>query len=572
LSSHRLLGLEHKIGLRATAVFAVFMVILLAMTATSDGTVLATPEDGYWEQTATDFLPFEWSETHSFSVSDGSATQTIVSPETGDVFRSQATWSSPKASYRGAETVELTLRLEIAEYVRNAKDDGYLHLGLNSVGDDIYARIDAPGMSPGSSTAGRTLLADASGEYIFGVRGSDGQKVVPSAGATVEAAFPAGYNSGEQRAIYVETDSGMARYTYTWRTGDEAPTTSLAGGETETTEVVVYDSRVRFKALKGQVEVCHPIGYTDWGAPIWDSPRKWVPADRGTRVLVGTIIRVPFGGSARLEHPYGWKVSLKSETMMTVGRIFTYESILPDTGLVETLEFFGMDYGFAHIDIVTLDEDTSVAITMKKAVVRVKGTQFVLEEDEATSIVKVMDGTVEVESTGDGTSELVDSGEMISATSDGLSERTNFDVDAEAAEWEALVADLESEDNEKGFPLWALILIIVVAVALLAAALAFFLLRRKKGRTHARQPSPMGYPPVQPVQAQVVQPAQPMTTDWHYTNPSGQQVGPFTWEQMFSLAQAGTLTSNSLIWHPTLSQWVPAGQYGELFSTTGANP
>jgi hypothetical protein len=54
-----------------------------------------------------------------------------------------------------------------------------------------------------------------------------------------------------------------------------------------------------------------------------------------------------------------------------------------------------------------------------------------------------------------------------------------------------------------------------------------------------------------------------MTSDWYYTKrgaPAGQQVGPFTWEQLYSQAQAGQLGADDLVWNPQLPEWLPAAQ------------
>ncbi len=482
-----------------TLYLAIACVLLLALVSLTFGLTPAVAEDGYWKQTQVDTLAFEWDDMHTFSVGDGSATQTIVSSGTGDVFRSTGTWTTPKSTYAAGEIVELTLSLKIDEYVRNAKDDGYIHPGLNSVGDDITARIDAPGMQGGSRTNGAVLLRDASGEYIFGVRGSDGQRVVPSVAATVTGAFPAGYSNGEERAIYVETHSGAARYTYVWTTGGETPTTGATEDSTDTTEVVLYDSRVRFREMKGQVEVCLPIGYTADG-PFYEEPRKWVRADRSTRILVGTIIRVPHGASAKLSHPYGWKVALGSETTVTIGRFWSPESMLPETGLAETLkDAIGLDVGWiaAELDAAsTMYTDTSVEFRMKRAVVKVKGTRFILEEDGVASTVKVMEGTIDVESIADGTSQSLGAGEMLAATSAGLGGKTGFDVDAETAAREALAGQEKSD----GLPGWVIAVIVVAAAVVVAAAiLAVTLVRYKKARRVSTQPSygqpPYGQPP-----------------------------------------------------------------------------
>jgi N-acetylneuraminic acid mutarotase len=67
--------------------------------------------------------------------------------------------------------------------------------------------------------------------------------------------------------------------------------------------------------------------------------------------------------------------------------------------------------------------------------------------------------------------------------------------------------------------------------------------------------------------------AGPKIQEWYFFKASvreGQQAGPFSSEQLHSLAQAGTLLPVDLVWNPRVSQWVPARQIGEIFSEASA--
>ena len=58
------------------------------------------------------------------------------------------------------------------------------------------------------------------------------------------------------------------------------------------------------------------------------------------------------------------------------------------------------------------------------------------------------------------------------------------------------------------------------------------------------------------------------TPEWYFFKASArerQQVGPFSWEQLRSLAQAGTLLPVDLVWNPGVSQWLLAGQIEGIF-------
>lgn len=61
---------------------------------------------------------------------------------------------------------------------------------------------------------------------------------------------------------------------------------------------------------------------------------------------------------------------------------------------------------------------------------------------------------------------------------------------------------------------------------------------------------------------------QPMASGWYYSKPGvsgAEQVGPFSWEQLFAQAQTGALAPADLVWNPQLPQWTPAAQVPGLF-------
>lgn len=72
----------------------------------------------------------------------------------------------------------------------------------------------------------------------------------------------------------------------------------------------------------------------------------------------------------------------------------------------------------------------------------------------------------------------------------------------------------------------------------------------------------------------------PTASDWYYLKPgvtssgsAGQGVGPLTWEQLQSLAQAGTLTPSDVVWNPGLPGWLPSSQFPALFeAAAGIGP
>jgi hypothetical protein len=570
-------------------VLLVIVPLMVLMAGQLGSTEAQATSGGVWQQTGVDVFPKkpEAGSITTYAIGAGSSRKTMSVPETGDLFESMGTWNSPATTYKGGELVELEIQLKIVTYVRNADDDGYIHPGLNHVGDNMSVRIDAAGIEGSGVTGGAIGLADSSGNDWFTVKGDEGVLTVPSAGGKVSAVMPTGSSTGELIAIYVSTDSGTVRYTYTWvAEGDDAPTTTqttrpttttiplsgdtLPPGPTTTQQAVSdprfspeNDSGARFSDLYGQVEVCFPTAENADGTFEYDD-EDWTFAKLDMVLPYGTKIKTSERSGAIVSFPSSEPYVFKPDTCVAVDGRSRAESQLK------------LLWGTLYTNAKHIWKYNSFPFEAGQAVAGGRGTAFVVEDDEVSTTVKVIEGAVEMKAKADGATVLLQPGEKATATAAGLGAIEAFDAEAEQADWDEYMAEMDLDLDGSGFPLWALILIIVVAVALLAAAVAFFLLRRRKHRPYPLQPLPAGYAqaaqPAQawaPASAQPAQlrPAQPMTTDWYYADPAapGGRVGPFTWEQLFSLAQIGKLLPTSLIWHPSLHQWVPAGQYAELF-------
>ncbi len=69
--------------------------------------------------------------------------------------------------------------------------------------------------------------------------------------------------------------------------------------------------------------------------------------------------------------------------------------------------------------------------------------------------------------------------------------------------------------------------------------------------------------------------AEAMSNGWYYL-PGGagaeQQVGPLTWEQLYSTRLSGSLQPTDMVWHPALPQWTPASQIQGLFPAAAPPP
>lgn len=62
--------------------------------------------------------------------------------------------------------------------------------------------------------------------------------------------------------------------------------------------------------------------------------------------------------------------------------------------------------------------------------------------------------------------------------------------------------------------------------------------------------------------------ADSMTTGWYYSRQggAGQQTGPVTWGELYSLAQSGAVAPGDLVWNQALGSWQPASEFPALFA------
>lgn len=59
-----------------------------------------------------------------------------------------------------------------------------------------------------------------------------------------------------------------------------------------------------------------------------------------------------------------------------------------------------------------------------------------------------------------------------------------------------------------------------------------------------------------------------MTSGWYYAKAgatAGDEVGPLSWDELYLLAQTGTLDPRDIVWNPRLPRGMAAGMIPELF-------
>lgn len=187
------------------------------------------------------------------------------------------------------------------------------------------------------------------------------------------------------------------------------------------------DSGIRFSDIAGEVEILLPTGYDDKGEPIFDDEEGWNHA------------------KLDMELPYGAKLRLKERSgiILAVPGSEPYELKTPEndeaTIILPTKQkkdsIFKLMGGQLYNNVKKILKDGSMDIEMGQAVAGIKGTTFVLEENDKTSSLKVIDGEVEFKSKINNQSQLIKPGEMIIADKNGLEEKKTFDINAEKNKW-----------------------------------------------------------------------------------------------------------------------------------------
>ena len=134
-------------------------------------------------------------------------------------------------------------------------------------------------------------------------------------------------------------------------------------------------------------------------------------------------------------------------------------------------------------------EDGSMEVEMSQAIAGARGTTFICEEVGGTSVLKVIEGTVEYTSKASGKKIEVNGGQMAAADSKGLGKVTTFNINAELETWDKKTQQLTAEALEKSKGGSGLVLIIVIfAIVMLASVIVILLIMKRKPATASTIP------------------------------------------------------------------------------------
>lgn len=259
-------------------------------------------------------------------------------------------------------------------------------------------------------------------------------------------------------------------FTVTFSVQGALPFTQGSSEEPEETEemqlepsepVKLPDSGTRFSDMTGQVEMLIPTGYSPDGEPIYDE-EAWQFAKLDAVLPEGTRIKTSDRSSAMLSFADMTTFVMKPETEIILSK--------PEAGPGN----FRLVTGYLWVNFKHVLKTGDFPFEGSQAVAGIKGTTFVLEDDGMETTLKVIEGTVDFTSKVTGDSLTVEGGNMLSASKDGLSEITDFDVDAEMEQWQVYGANIPKES----FPLWAVLTII--GAVLLAGVILFIVLSINK--------------------------------------------------------------------------------------------
>jgi len=157
----------------------------------------------------------------------------------------------------------------------------------------------------------------------------------------------------------------------------------------------------------------------------------WCPPNEGAWdvVKMGTIIRV--NCHIKTDEDSTAKISFSD---MTTFEMKPESEIVIDTPPQKDSKL-KLLAGNIWANVKKMVKDGTMEVHMGQAVAGIKGTTLVLEEKEGISTLKVIEGLVEFKSSVTQEVKTVSSGQSLSATSAGLQQITDFDIELESKNW-----------------------------------------------------------------------------------------------------------------------------------------
>ncbi|OGK22023.1 hypothetical protein A3C23_02980 [Candidatus Roizmanbacteria bacterium RIFCSPHIGHO2_02_FULL_37_13b] len=174
------------------------------------------------------------------------------------------------------------------------------------------------------------------------------------------------------------------------------------------------DSGARFTSIQGEVK-----SYPDGNPEDISFPKFGIKIAPGTHIFTGeeSSVTLTFADLSTYKVPPNSEIVIRSgdpkgPLSLTAGKIWG--------------------------NIKKIASGESIEIRTNQAVTGIKGTTFVLEENNGKTVLKVIEGVVSFISQKTGGTQEVKTGESLSADVNGLGQKNTFDVAAEQASWDVL--------------------------------------------------------------------------------------------------------------------------------------
>jgi len=160
---------------QSTFTWMILCIVSLFIFMPASGTVRAQENDGYWELISVDIQEAPSDRFTAYNISRGSAM--FRNELNGESFQASMTWTEPEQRYAAGQSIDLTISVNIDEYIWDDDEPGYINQGLNYMSASIGARIDVPGMNFGGVTRSSIAFTDSENRYAAKVATDYGEIV-----------------------------------------------------------------------------------------------------------------------------------------------------------------------------------------------------------------------------------------------------------------------------------------------------------------------------------------------------------------------------------------------------------
>ncbi|MDK2801178.1 MAG: hypothetical protein PWQ70_2797 [Clostridiales bacterium] len=336
----------------------------------------------------------------------------------GESVTINANWSTPPNVIEEGEEVTLQLSLSAGENT----------LSYFSFDGGTRATFDKAEIKPGSGTGSRIKFMNKDGKYDFVINKKNNYKSISE---TVSAVPKKGSEEGEQIALLIsfKTPAGAigTKYIYEWtnkdstgsnKTGTAVEETNDANEKKKSQATVIKlpekykDSGVRFSDLWGDVQIRHG-----------DDRLAWDFGGLDMVICEGDHIRTGPDSGCIISLPDLTTFHMKPNSELIIVTSSEQENKLK------------LLAGKIIANVKKMIEDGSMDVEMSEAVAGIKGTTFVIEENGVDSILKVLEGKVEL-SSNSGDKILVTNSQKVRVKNGVLQKVEKFSASKELEEWD----------------------------------------------------------------------------------------------------------------------------------------